>query len=52
MIYEEKNYQDINFGIQREYFIKKARSNGYTVVDLDPIFKTDYGENKQIYLGE
>lgn len=35
------------FGEMRTYFMEQARARGYEVIDMHPVFKTDYAERSQ-----
>ena len=35
------------FHLMRAYFIRRARESGYTVIDMQPVFKENYARNGQ-----
>lgn len=46
-IYDKSLKESEYFMAQRNYFIKKAKSYGFTVIDMKPIFSDHYIQNKQ-----
>ena len=46
-IYKYTNKSSEFFSAQRDYFIKQARKDGYTVIDMEPIFREHYRKNQQ-----
>ena len=46
-IYDASMQKSEYFTAQRNYFIKKAKGYGFTVIDMEPIFSEHYQENKQ-----
>ena len=46
-IYDTSLQKSEYFTAQRNYFINKAKSYGFTVIDMEPVFSNHYQKNKQ-----
>ena len=46
-IYDINSKKDYYFDFQREYFMKEAKKMGFTVVDMDKIFRNHFKINKK-----
>ena len=48
-IYDTNVQKSEYFTAQRKYFTKKAKSYGFTVIDMEPVFTNHYQNNKQTF---